>query len=363
MEFIDLKSQYRVLRDSIDARIQAVLNHGCYIMGPEVKELEQRLAQFTGAKHCVTVSSGTDALLIALMALGVKPGDEVITTAFSFIATAEVMALLGVKPVFVDIEAETCNIDAGLIEEKIGPRTRAIIPVSLYGQTSDMDDINAIAERHGLAVIEDGAQSLGATYRGRKSGCLSTIGCTSFFPTKPLGCYGDGGAIFTSDDTLADAMRELRVHGQSRRYEHSRIGVAGRMDTLQCAVVLAKLDRFEWELEARRSVADLYDRCLGDGIEKVRLRPDRSSAYAQYTVMLKNRETVRLYLHDLGIPTAVHYPKSIPQQAAYRDPEAIRACPVAAAMAERVVSLPMDPYIDEAAVKRVAAALLRGVTL
>ena len=248
MDFIDLKTQYAALREPINARIQRVLDHGQFIMGPEVKELEGRLATRTGAKHCVTVASGTEALLISLMALGVKAGDEVVTTPFTFAATAEMIALLGAKPVFVDIEEDTANIDASKLEAAITPRTRAIMTVSLYGQPADMDEINAVAAQHKLPVIEDAAQSFGAEYRGRKSCNLSTVGCTSFFPSKPLGCYGDGGAIFTSDDALATAMREIRVHGQSGRYNHTRIGVGGRMDTIQCAVVLAKLERFDWEI-------------------------------------------------------------------------------------------------------------------
>jgi UDP-2-acetamido-2-deoxy-ribo-hexuluronate aminotransferase len=252
MDFIDLKSQYRAARDLIDGRIQRVLDHGQYIMGPEVAELEVRLAAYTGARHCITVASGTEALLVALMALGIRPGDEVITTPFTFIATAEVIVLLGAVPVFVDVDARTGNLDPALIAARIGPRTRAMMPVALYGQPADMDEINAIAARHGLAVVEDAAQSFGATYRGRRSGNLSTIGCTSFFPSKPLGCYGDGGALFTNDDALAQAMREIRVHGQSRRYVHTRIGVGGRMDTLQCAIVLAKLGLFEWEIAQRQ---------------------------------------------------------------------------------------------------------------
>src|SRR5215510_9641926 len=264
MDFIDLKAQYRNLREPINARIQKVLDHGQFILGPEVVELEERLAAYVGAKHCVTCGSGTDALQVALMALGLKPGDEVITCPFTFVATAEMIVLLGAKPVFVDVEPDTCNIDASKIAAAITPRTRAIMPVSLYGQPADMDEINALAARHGIAVIEDAAQSLGALYKGRKSCNLSTIGCTSFFPSKPLGCYGDGGALFTNDDALAQAFREIRVHGQSGRYHHTRVGVGGRMDTLQCAIVLAKLERFEWELQRRGEIAQRY-RSLLDG--------------------------------------------------------------------------------------------------
>lgn len=361
MEFIDLKSQYQASRDVIDRRIQAVLDHGQYIMGPEVAELEERLAAYTGARHCVTVASGTEALLIALMALGVRPGDEVITTPFTFIATAEVIVLLGALPVFVDVDARTGNLDASLVEARIGPRTRAIVPVSLYGQPADMDDINAVAARHGLPVIEDGAQSFGADYRGRRSGNLSTIGCTSFFPSKPLGCYGDGGALFTSDDSLARAMREIRVHGQSRRYVHTRIGVGGRMDTLQCAIVLAKLGLFDWELAQRRRAAATYDALLGGKVGLIGRAADRTSAFAQYTVLVERRDEVQRALQDAGVPTAVHYPVPIHLQPAYAHVSGNAACPVANALADKVMSLPMGPYLPDEDIQRVCAALLDAV--
>jgi UDP-2-acetamido-2-deoxy-ribo-hexuluronate aminotransferase len=358
MEFIDLKAQYQSLRASIDARIRNVLEHGEFIMGPEVGELERRLAEFTGARHCITVASGTEALLVALMAIGIEPGDEVITTPFSFIATAEMIVLLGAKPVFVDIEPDTCNIDASLIAEKITPRTRAIMPVSLYGQPSDMDAINDIASAHHLAVIEDGAQSFGASYRGRKSGNLSTIGCTSFFPSKPLGCYGDGGAIFTSDDGLAQAMREIRVHGQRTRYVHSRIGVGGRMDTLQCAIVLAKLERLDWELQQRSEIGALYNELFGSRISRICQRPDRTSVFAQYTIMVEDRPAAQAYLKELHIPTAVHYPVPIPKQQAYEQFDDGLNLSVAAEMSNKVMSLPMGPYMDHDSVARVARAVL-----
>ena len=361
MEFIDLKAQYQAMREGIDARVHAVLDHGQYVMGPEVAELEERLAAYTGARHCITVSSGTEALLISLMALGVKAGDEVITTPFSFIATAEAIVLLGARPVFADIDPASCNIDPGLIEAKITHRSRAIMPVSLYGQPADMDEINGIAARHGLAVIEDAAQSFGATYRGKKSCNLSTIGCTSFFPSKPLGCYGDGGAIFTSDDELATAMREIRVHGQSRRYVHTRIGVGGRMDTLQCAVVLAKLERFEWELGQRARVAAHYDALFSGRLGKVGHTRDRTSVFAQYTVLLDERERLQAVLHGAGIPTAVHYPVPMHMQPAYAEYSSPDACPVALDMAGKVMSLPMGPYLDPAAATQVAATLLAAV--
>ena len=360
MEFTDLKAQYQALREPINARIQAVLDHGQYILGPEVAELETRLATYTGARHCITVASGTEALIIALMALGIQPGDEVITTPFSFIATAEAVLLVGATPVFVDVEAATGNIDAHLIPERITARTRAIMPVSLYGQPADMDAINAVAESHGLAVIEDAAQSFGATYRGRKSCNLSTIGCTSFFPSKPLGCYGDGGAVFTSDDALAQAMREIRVHGQSRRYVHTRLGVGGRMDTLQCAIVLAKFERFEWELEQRRRVALDYDGLLRHLVPTLDLHYDRRSAHAQYTVLVDERERVRAQLEAAGIPSAVHYPLPIHQQPAYAHLAAGQAFPVAESLSRQVLSLPMGPYLDHASAHQVAQSLIQA---
>lgn len=354
--FIDLKTQYQALKPQIQARIDAVLEHGQYIMGPEVKELEDKLAAFTGAKHCITCASGTEALLMSLMALGIGPGDEIVTTPFTFVATAEVIVLLGAKPVFVDVEPDTGNINADLIEAAITPRTKAIMPVSLYGQTADMDAINAIAAKEGnLPVIEDAAQSFGATYKGRQSCNLSTIGCTSFFPSKPLGCYGDGGAIFTNDDALAQAMREIRVHGQSQRYVHTRVGVGGRMDTLQCAIVLAKFERFEWEVQQRMSIGQRYtDEILSlraqrsnpqESIQTITIRPERTSVYAQYTVMVPNREALQKRLAEAGIPTAVHYPVPLNEQPAYKHLCCPDCTPVAQQLAKRVMSLPMGPYL------------------
>jgi UDP-2-acetamido-2-deoxy-ribo-hexuluronate aminotransferase len=356
MQFTDLKSQYAALKPSIDARIQRVLDHGQYIMGPEVKELEAVLAAFTGARHCITVASGTEALLIALMALDLQPGDEVITTPFTFAATAETIVLAGATPVFVDVEPDTCNIDASLIEAKVTAKTKAIMPVSLYGQVADMAEINAIAARHGLAVIEDAAQSFGALYQGRRSCALSTFGATSFFPSKPLGCYGDGGALFTDDDRLAQAAREIRVHGQSARYMHTRLGVGGRMDTLQCAVVLAKLERFDWELQRRAEIGARYRALLG-GLEQVTVRPDRNSVYAQYTVMVDDRSAVQAALQAAGVPTAVHYPKPLHHQPAYARFCCPDCCPVSSRLAARVLSLPMSADLTEADQDRVVTAL------
>jgi UDP-2-acetamido-2-deoxy-ribo-hexuluronate aminotransferase len=359
LDFVDLKSQYAALKESIDARMQRVLDHGQYIMGPEVAELEAKLAAYTGAKHCVTVASGTEALLIALMALDMKPGDEVITTPFTFAATAEMIVLLGAVPVFADIEPSTCNIDASLIEAKLTARTRAIMPVSLYGQVPDIDAINRMAARHGLPVIEDAAQSFGATYRGQKSCHLSTIGCTSFFPSKPLGCYGDGGALFTDDDALAQAAREIRVHGQSARYTHTRVGVGGRMDTLQCAVVLAKLERFEWEIAQRLALGDRYRTLLANmpGVELLTVRDDRDCVWAQYTVFVDDRAAVQAALKAQGIPTAVHYPKPVHHQPAYAAFCCPDCCPASTLASERVMSLPMSADLTHAQQDRVVAAL------
>ena len=360
LPFIDLAAQQQAIRGTLEKNIHRVLLHGQYIMGPEVRMLEERLQAYTEAKHCITVASGTEALLISLMALGIGPGDEVITTPFTFVATAEMIVLLGAKPVFVDIEADTCNIDARLIEAAITPRTKAIMPVSLYGQPADMDEINAIAARHGnIPVIEDAAQSFGATYKGKKSCNLSSIGCTSFFPSKPLGCYGDGGAIFTHDDALAQAMREIRVHGQEKRYYHTRIGVGGRMDTLQCAIVLAKLERFKHEIEQRLLIGQRYNQLFDDaGISRVQQRPDRTSVFAQYTIFTKDRVTMQNHLKEVGIPTAVHYPVPLNEQAAYQHLCCADCTPVAKGIAQQVMSLPMGAYLSDASLQKVFTSVL-----
>jgi len=347
MEFTDLKAQYRALKNDIDARIQKVLSHGQYILGPEVGELEEKLAVHTGSRHCVTVASGTEALLIALMALDIKPGDEVITTPFTFVATGEMIVLLGAKPVFVDVEEDTANMDAAKVAAAITPRTRAIMPVSLYGQPADMDEINALAARHRLPVIEDAAQSFGATYKGRRSCNLSTIGCTSFFPSKPLGCYGDGGALFTNDDALAKAFREIRHHGQSSRYNHTRIGVGGRMDTIQCAVLLAKLPRLDWEIERRVALGKRYDSLLAKHVRPIRVKPDRVSVYGQYTVCTPQRARLQQALQAKSIPSAVHYPLSLHHQPAYAAPYQGQSFPAAEKLAREVLSLPMSADLAE----------------
>jgi UDP-2-acetamido-2-deoxy-ribo-hexuluronate aminotransferase len=363
MPFVDLKAQYEALRDEVGDAIQRVLDHGQYILGPEVGEMEQALCAYTGAGHCISVASGTEALLISLMALGIGPGDEVIAPAFTFAATAEVVVLVGATPVFADIEPDTCNLDVRRLEEMIGPKTRAIIPVALYGQPADMDEINALAERHdGIAVIDDAAQSFGADYRDRKSGNLATLSCTSFFPSKPLGCYGDGGAIFTNDDALALACREIRIHGQSRRYVHTRIGVGGRMDTLQCAIILAKLKRFEWEIERRLAVGARYNELIDEaGIGRVVQRPDRTSVFAQYTVLVPDRAEVQERLKKAGIPTAVHYPIPLNRQPAYSNRSGGGATPRADAAAERVMSLPMHADLSDDQQAQIVAALAEAL--
>jgi UDP-2-acetamido-2-deoxy-ribo-hexuluronate aminotransferase len=359
--FIDLAAQQHGMRGALEKSLHRVLHHGQYIMGPEVTELEAQLAAYTGSKHCITVASGTDALLIAMMALGIKPGDEVITSPFTFIATGEMIALLGAKPVFVDIDPRTYNLDPAKIEAAITPRTKAIMPVSLYGQCADFDEINAIACRHELPVIEDAAQSFGASYKGRKSCALSFIGCTSFFPSKPLGCYGDGGACFTNDDALAKLMAEIRVHGQDRRYHHPVIGVNGRMDTLQCAVLLAKLPSFPDEVKARGLLGAHYTTLINDncpGVTPPFIEDHNSSVYAQYTVQVDNRDAVQKRLQEAGIPTAVHYPVPLHLQPAFAYlGQGEGSFPVSEAAAKRVMSLPMHPGLTPEIQQQVVAAL------
>lgn len=361
MQFIDLKAQQRRIKDQIDRRIADVLKHGQYIMGPEVPELETRLAEYVGSRHCIGLSSGTDALLVALMALGIGPGDEVITTPFTFISSGETIALLGATPIFVDIDPRTYNLDPELITDAITPRTRAIMPVSLYGQCADLTRINRIAREHGLPVIEDAAQSFGATFRGGRSCGLTTIGCTSFFPSKPLGAYGDGGACFTNDDQLALRMQQLRVHGQDRRYNHPLIGVNSRLDTLQAAVLLAKFDIFPDEVVERQLVAARYNELLAAHVTVPCLAEDATSVYAQYTIRVDDRSTLLERLKAAGIPTAVHYPVPLHLQPAfaylgYR----AGSLPHAEQAANQVISLPMHPYLAEAEQQKVADAVRRA---
>ena len=440
MQFVDLKTQYTNISGKINRRIQAVLDHGRYIMGPEVAELEGKLAEYAGVKHAVGVSSGTDALVIAMMALGIGQGDEVITTPFTFIATAETIALLGAKPVFVDIDPETYNINPGLIEAAVTEKTRAIMPVSLYGQCADFDAINAIAEKRGISVIEDGAQSFGATYKGRRScslstigatsffpskplGCygdggacltnddalaeqmrrirahgqqrryrhtvlglngrldtiqaavaekrgisviedgaqsfgatykgrrscsLSTIGATSFFPSKPLGCYGDGGACLTNDDALAEQMRRIRAHGQQRRYRHTVLGLNGRLDTIQAAIVLEKLALFPEEVTARGRIGARYTKLLRDYVATPSVANGCGHVYAQYTIKVDNRQGVQEKLKERSIPTAVHYPAPLHLQPVFEYLGLGEGSyPQAESASNKVMSLPMSPYLAE----------------
>lgn len=359
MDFIDLKTQYQRLKSDIDAGIQRVLSHGQYILGPEVAELEEKLAAYTGAKYCISVANGTDALQIAQMALGIGPGDEVITPGFTYIATAETVALLGAKPVYVDVDPRTYNLDPEKLEAAITARTKAIIPVSLYGQCADYDAINTIAQKYRIPVIEDAAQSFGASYKGKKSCNLTTIACTSFFPSKPLGCYGDGGAIFTNDDELAKVMRQIARHGQDRRYHHVRVGVNSRLDTLQAAILLPKLAVLDEEVAQRQNVAQRYAQLLGQ--REIHTTPHieayNTSAWAQYTIQVDSREQVQEQLKGAGIPTAVHYPIPLNKQPAVAD---VQVCLlIGDAIAQRVMSLPMHPYMAIADQEKIVETLAR----
>jgi UDP-2-acetamido-2-deoxy-ribo-hexuluronate aminotransferase len=369
MDFIDLKTQYQRLKPSLDERIARVLSHGQFILGPEVADLETALARYVGTRHCIAASSGTDTLLIALMALGIGRGDEVITVPFTFIATGEMIMLAGATPVFVDIDPRTWNLDPERLEAAITPRTRAIMPVSLFGQCADFTAINAVAARHGLPVIDDAAQSFGATQGGRRSCSLTQVGSTSFFPSKPLGAYGDGGALFTDDDALAKAMREIRVHGQDRRYHHPRLGLNGRLDTLQAAVLLAKLEVFDEEVAARGRVGARYGELIRDSFagdeERVMtpwLAPGNTSVYAQYTIEVDDRAGVERRMKAQGIPTAVHYPTPLHLQPVFEQ-LGLRAgaFPISERAAQRVISLPMHPYLAEEQQQAVVAALRTAV--
>lgn len=365
--FIDLKSQYLALKDSIDSRIMKVLESGAYINGPEVLELEQKLATHTGAKYALTCASGTDALLIPLMALGIGPGDEVITTAFSFIATAETIVLAGAKPIYVDIDKQTFNIDPKAIEKAITPKTKAIMPVSLYGQVADMDEINAIAKKHNLHVIEDAAQSYGAHYKSKKSGALSIACGTSFYPAKPLGCYGDGGAIFTNDESMLKIMKEIREHGSEKRYYHTRVGLNGRLDTIQCAILLSKLERYDWEVEQRQKIATRYNQAFSE-IKAAEfsiplVKDDRDSVWAQYTLTVANRADFQKKLQEKGVPTSVHYPMTMADQPWYKEHTAGATAhiPTARWAAEHVVSLPMYPDMGQATQDRIIEAVISAL--
>lgn len=347
MQFIDLVAQQDRIKDKLNANIQKVLAHGQYILGPEVHELEEKLSVYTGAKYCITCANGTDALQIAQMAFGIGPGDEVITPGFTYIATAETVAVLGAKPIYVDINPKTYNLDIEQLEAAITPRTKAIIAVSLYGQCADYDAINAIATKYNIPVIEDAAQSFGASYRGKKSCNLTTVACTSFFPSKPLGCYGDGGAIFTNDEALATVIRQIARHGQDRRYHHIRVGVNSRLDTLQAAILLPKLEILDDEMQARQRVAETYNQLFTEvGITTIPfIEAHNQSAWAQYTIRVDNRDEIQAKLKEEGIPTAVHYPIPLNKQPAVADVNAV--LPVGDAVAQKVMSLPMHPYLTK----------------
>jgi dTDP-4-amino-4,6-dideoxygalactose transaminase len=370
IDFIDLKAQQQAILPSLWERLDRVLTHGQYIMGPEVQELEERLAAYVGVKHAISCSSGTDALLMPLMAYGVGPGDAIFTTPFTFIATAEVIQLLGATPVFVDIDPRTFNIDPDALAETIiglkknhltsSLRPKGIIPVDLFGQPADYDGINAIAQKHGLFVLEDAAQSFGATYKGRRAGSLAVVAATSFFPAKPLGCYGDGGAIFTDDDQLAEMLRSIRIHGQgSHRYENVRLGLNGRFDTLQAAVLLAKLEVFDREVLARQEVASRYRDALGGHITVPYVSPACTSVWAQYSILSDQRTMLQGKLREAGIPTAIYYPLPLHLQGAfahlgYKSGD----FPVGEGTAARIFSLPMHPYLAPPQQERIIASLL-----
>lgn len=370
IDFIDLKAQQQAILPSLWERLDRVLAHGQYIMGPEVQELEERLAAYVGVKHAISCSSGTDALLMPLMAYGVGPGDAIFTTPFTFIATAEVIQLLGATPVFVDIDPRTFNIDPDALAETIiglkknhltsSLRPKGIIPVDLFGQPADYDGINAIAQKHGLFVLEDAAQSFGATYKGRRAGSLAVVAATSFFPAKPLGCYGDGGAIFTDDDQLAEMLRSIRIHGQgSHRYENVRLGLNGRFDTLQAAVLLAKLEVFDREVLARQEVASRYSDALGGHVTVPYVSPACTSVWAQYSILSDQRGPLQDKLRDAGIPTAIYYPIPLHRQGAfahlgYKSGD----FPVSEGTAARIFSLPMHPYLAPPQQERIIASLL-----
>jgi UDP-2-acetamido-2-deoxy-ribo-hexuluronate aminotransferase len=366
MEFIDLKTQYRKYQSEIDDRMKAVVAHGHFIMGPEIAELEAALAAYVGVKHCITVASGTASLEIALRALGIGPGDEVITVPFTWISSAEVIGLVGAKPVFVDIRPDSFNLNEDLVERAITPRTKAILPVSLFGQMPDYDRLNAIAARHHLPVIEDGAQSFGATQKGKRSCGVTPIGSTSFFPAKPLGCYGDGGALFTSDDALAERTKAIRTHGGLKRHHHPYLGMNGRFDTLQAAVLLAKLPHFQDEVEARGRVGARYTELLSSVLcppsSAPAVAPGNTHVYAQYTIRVPNRDQVAEKLKAAGIPTAVYYPKCLHEQPVFAScgnkwgdfPESEKA-------SREVLSLPMHPFLSESDQDKVVEALKKAI--
>ncbi|MCT4665863.1 MAG: DegT/DnrJ/EryC1/StrS family aminotransferase [Flavobacteriales bacterium] len=360
IDFANLNIAYQEHKEEFDTAIQNVVSNSQFIMGKEVTILEEKLAKFTGSKHAISCSSGTDALLLAMMAAGIKPGDEIITTPFTFIATAETIAFLGAIPVFVDIDEKTYNINPELIEEKITNKTKAIMPVSLYGQMADMDVINKIAVDHNLIVIEDAAQSFGATYKGKKSCNASTIGCTSFFPAKPLGCFGDGGALFTNDDELAEKIISMRIHGQTTRYYHKYIGMGGRLDNLQAAVLNVKMKYYDSDIANRQRVAKAYTELLKSHVPTPFVEEHNSSVWAQYSIRVKNREEFQAAMKEAGIPTAVHYPRPLHQQECFQYLNYQTGdFPISEKISQEIVSLPMNPYLTQAEIEYITSTVLK----
>ena len=364
MEFIDLKRQYAAYKEEIDSAIAGVLAHGRFVMGPEVSELESKLADYVGVRHCITVASGTDSLEIALRAIGVGQGDEVITVPFTWISTAEVISLVGATPVFVDIDPDTYNINHEELEGAITERTKAIIPVSLFGQMPNLDSINEIAKRHGITVVEDAAQSFGAKQNGKRSCGKTDIGSTSFFPAKPFGCYGDGGALFTDDGEKAAVMRSIRSHGGEQRHHHTRVGMNGRFDTIQAAILLAKLPHFEGEVIKRQNLGDVYSKELREVCQVPGIVSGNTHVYGQYTIRVGDRGSFQESLKKRGIPTAVYYPKCLHQQPVYKGlGYQLGDFPVAEAASEEVVSLPMHPFLSPSDQGEIIEAVKASVTV
>ena len=362
IDFANLQLQYEKYKVEIDSNIQAVLNKSNYIMGEEILELEREFQEFTGAKHAIACSSGTDALLLAMMALNIQPGDEVITTPFTFISTAETIAFMKAKPVFVDIDSDTYNIDANLIETAITKKTKAIIPVSLFGQPADMDKIHLIAKKNNLKVIIDGAQSFGSTYNNKTDSYLGDISTTSFFPAKPLGCYGDGGAVFTNNDDLANTIKMMRVHGQNKRYYHKHIGIGGRLDTIQAAILLAKLPHYSQELSSRQEVATHYTKALSSEIKTPLIKQNRSSAWAQYTIRVKSREALQSKLKIKGVPTAVYYPMPLHLQECFQYLNyKVGSYPVAEKASNEVMSIPMNSFLTKEQIDYVISMIKENI--
>ena len=346
IDFANLQLQYQKYKDKIDNNLQKILNKSNYILGEEVAILEKELENFTGAKYAITCSSGTDALLLALMAIDIQPGDEVITSPFTWISTGEMIALLKAKPVFVDIESSTYNIDANLIEKAITKKTKAIMPVSLYGQPADMDVIQSIADNYNLKIIIDGAQSFGSTYNNKTDSNLGDISITSFYPSKPLGCYGDGGAVFTNNNDYAKKLKMLRVHGQTERNYHKYIGIGGRMDTIQAAILLAKLEYFSQEIKDRQKIAEYYTASLSDILQTPTIKTNKTSVWAQYTVRVKDRDKIQNKLKKKGIPTTVFYPIPLHLQECFKYLNYKKGdFKISEKVSNEVISLPMNPFL------------------